>query len=223
MITCGKIALKPKSVDSDAKSIIRDLCVLKDARTAPRTGRKTVPRHPSTCIAKEHSSMLTKIFSGGMQLAHWKKNRPGLQAPKQKLLQKQAPKKGCRKWTLKRGPPYLSEPWGPQMGVPKLLSKLGTKPTQPDQFHAFSCNTWIGKEAVTGKVPMRPFKLSENVSNMSVGMEGHHGKANTGGSLQPLEGRPEQRAKPVLLAAALWGPLHTRHFETWPNHEAGIV
>ena len=44
---------------------------------------------------------------------------------------------------------------------------------------------------------MRPFKLSENVSNMSVGMEGHHGKANTGGSLQPLEGRPEQRAKPV--------------------------
>ena len=70
MITCGKIALKPKSVDSDAKSIIRDLCVLKDARTAPRTDRKTVPRHPSTCIAKEHSSMLTKIFSGGMQLAH---------------------------------------------------------------------------------------------------------------------------------------------------------
>ena len=39
MITCGKIALKPKSVDSDAKSIIRDLCVLKDARTAPRTDR----------------------------------------------------------------------------------------------------------------------------------------------------------------------------------------
>ena len=70
MITCGKIALKPTSVDSDAKSIIRDLCVLKDARTALRTDRKTVPRHPSTCIAKEHSSMLTKIFSGGMQLAH---------------------------------------------------------------------------------------------------------------------------------------------------------
>ena len=57
---------------------------------------------------------------------------------------------------------------------------------------------------------MRRFKLSENVSNMSVGMEGHHGKANTGGSLQPLEGRPEQRAKPVLLAAALWGPLILR-------------
>ena len=70
MITCGKVALKPKSVDSDAKSIIWDLCVLKDARTASRTDRKTVPRHPSTCIAKEHSSMLTKIFSGGMQLAH---------------------------------------------------------------------------------------------------------------------------------------------------------
>ena len=65
MITCGKIALKPKSVDSDAKSIIRDLCVLKDARTAPRTDRKTVPRHPSTCIAKEHSSMLTKYFLAG--------------------------------------------------------------------------------------------------------------------------------------------------------------
>ena len=59
----------------------------------------------------------------------------------------------------------------------KTAFKIGTKPTQPDQFHAFSCNTWIGKETVTGKVPMRPFKLSENVSNMSVGMEGHHGKA----------------------------------------------
>ena len=32
MITCGKIALKPKSVDTDAKSVIRDLWVLKDAR-----------------------------------------------------------------------------------------------------------------------------------------------------------------------------------------------
>ena len=65
--TDAKSALKPKSVDTDAKSIIRDLCVLKDARTAPCTDRKTVPRHPSMCIAKEHSSMLTKIFSGGMQ------------------------------------------------------------------------------------------------------------------------------------------------------------
>ena len=73
MITCGKIALKPKSVDTDAKSVIRDLWVLKDARTAPRTDRKTVPRHPSTCTAKEHSSMLTKIWSGGMQLATGKR------------------------------------------------------------------------------------------------------------------------------------------------------
>ena len=78
---------------------------------------------------------------------------------KQKLLRK----KVCQKWTLKRAPPCLSEPWGSS----KTAFKLGTKPIQPDQFHAFSCNTC--KEAVSGKVPMRPFKLSENVSNMSVG------------------------------------------------------
>ena len=35
-----------------------------------QTAKQYIPRHPSTCIAKEHSSMLTKIFSGGMQLAH---------------------------------------------------------------------------------------------------------------------------------------------------------
>ena len=108
MITCGKIALKPKSVDTDAKSVIRDLWVLKDACTAPRTDRKTVPRHLSTCIAKEHS--WPKYFLVGCSWPTGKKNRPGLQAPKQKLLQKQAPKKGCQKWTLKKGPPYLSEP-----------------------------------------------------------------------------------------------------------------
>ena len=88
------------------------------------------------------------------------------------------------------------------MGASNWGSKTTFKIGYQDQFHAFSCNTWIGKEAVTVKVPMRPFKLSENVSNMSVGMEGHHGKANTGGSLQPLEGRPEQRAKPVCLVGA---------------------
>ena len=107
MITCGKIALKPESVDSDAKSIIRDLCVLKDARTAPRTDRKTVPRHPSTCIAKEHSSMLTKILLAGCS---WPTEKIGLACKLQnKIASKAGPKKGCRKWTLKRGHPiYLS-------------------------------------------------------------------------------------------------------------------
>ena len=98
MITCGKIALKPKSVDSDAKSIIRDLCVLKDARTAPRTDRKTVYTSAPFHV---HSQ---RTFIHVDQNIFWrdavgplKKKRPGLQAPKQKLLQKQAPKKGCRK------------------------------------------------------------------------------------------------------------------------------
>ena len=114
--------------------------------TLPRAQPKNIhPCWPKYCLA-------------GCSWPTGKKNRPGLQTPKQKLLQKQAPKKGCQKWTLKRGPPYLPEPWGPEIGVPELLSKLGTKPTQPDQVHAFSCNTWIGKEAVTGKVPMRPFQ-----------------------------------------------------------------
>ena len=134
MRTCGKIALKPTSVETDAKSVIRDLWVFKDARTAPRADRKTVPRHPSTCIAKEHSSMLTKILLWRDAVGPPVK-RIGLACKLQneKLLPNMAPKKGVPKnEPLKGVPPYLLETWGPQIGVPKLPSKLGTKPTQPN-------------------------------------------------------------------------------------------
>ena len=158
MITCGKIALKPKSVDTDAKSVIRDLWVLKDARTAPRY------RSQNSTSAPFHVRS-QRTFIHVDQNIVWRDavgppvKRIGLACKLQnKIASKAGPKKGVPKMNPKKGPPYLPEPWGPQIGVPELLSKLGTKPTQPDQFHAFSCNTWIGKEAVTGKVPMRPFQ-----------------------------------------------------------------
>ena len=179
--------------------------------TLPRAQPKNIhPCWPKYCLA-------------GCSWPTGKKNRPGLQAPKQKLLQKQAPKKGCQKWTLKRGPPYLPEPWGPQIGVPELFSKLGTKPTQPDQFHAFSCNTWIGKEAVTGKVPMRPFQAFRKRLKY-VRWDGGPPWKGKYRRFSTASGRPSgTKSKACLTNCCLVGPLHTRHFETWPNHEAGIV
>ena len=70
-----------------------------------------------------------------------------------------APKKGYQEWTPKRGATLFTWDMGTSNWGSKIALKIGyqTDPTR-HQFHAFSCNTWIGKEAVIGKVPMRPFQ-----------------------------------------------------------------
>ena len=120
MITCGKIALKPKSVHTDAKSVIRDLWVFKDARTADR---QKVPRHSQKTFIHVDQNIFWRDAVGPLV------KRIGLACKLQnKNCFKSRPRKRGAKKEPKQGA-YLSELWELQIGVPKLFLKLGTKPT----------------------------------------------------------------------------------------------